>query len=311
MEMDGFLTQVSCTTRNHKSDEQSAFSLASEPAKPKANTPRPHDFQGSGPEEAVDVLKSQPGYEALLSVLHWTVAGTRDEHSFNVLRTGPQSAQLVHSLVTEIVPNYWIVLKDASSNQKGPRDIDTLCICLSSITGLNAILAFTRALLQEAKRDPKNLKQSHGSYNIGFMLDLLGHLLQPPDQVRELWQTIRNTEDSQAKRRILQHEFTSLLGGGKVVSLAAEAEVVLQQADKLDRPCWVADGKKYVQWLGNAIVSWCQCATDEGGGQLQVCAGLLARTLKLGHSGQWLGRTVSECSVEADLLARGSCWAIV
>lgn len=305
--MDGFLTQVSRTNRNHKSNEQPAFSLASEPIKPKANTSRPHDFRGSGPEEAVDVLKSQPGYEILLSVLHWTVAGTKGGHSFNVLQPGPQSARLVHNLVTEIVPNYWTVIRDASTNQKGTRDVDTLSVCLSSITGLNAILAFIRALLQEAKRDPK----SHALYNIGFLLDLLCYLLQPPDQVHELWRTVCKTEDSQAKRRILQHEFTSLLAGSKIVSLAAEAEVALQQADKLERPSWVADGKKYVQWLGNAIVGWCQCAPDERDGQIQVCAGLLARALKLGYTGQWPSSTISGHSVVTDLFTRGSCRPII
>jgi telomere length regulation protein len=278
--MEELLTPVS---RTYRKDNNGIDLLSvSQPAKPAA-IPKP-PFRGSSPDEALETLKSQPDYETLSSVLRYLWQGSKGKQSFNILKPSPQSAQIVQVLVTEIVPNYWTVLKEDSSSQKKPQHLDVLLGCLLSVTGLNAALTFLRALLQEAKKEPGGLKQSHAVFNIGFIIDLLSQLLQPDDQARKIWLGTSSSEDNIGKVRALRQEFVSLLAGGKIISLSAEAEDLLQQAEKLQDPYWVADSKQYVQWLGHSLVHWIKsgCGEDE----VKLCADVVARALRLGHSGQ-------------------------
>ncbi|KAI0125660.1 telomere length regulation protein [Xylariales sp. AK1849] len=275
--MDDLFTPVSQTYRK---PDQENFLTISQPAKP-VSAPRAL-FKGTSPEEILEALKSQPDYETLLVVLRYLQQGSKRKQPFNILRPSPQSAQIVHILVTEIVPNYWALLTESSSSQKKNRDLDALLDCLLSITGLNAALVFLRVLLQQAKKNSKGLKQSHAVFNLSIILKLLSQILQPVDKAQRIWTGLSSSEANAGKIRALRQEFVSVLAGGKVVSLAAEAESVLQEADTLEDPFWVADSKKYVEWLGRNLVNWMksECGQDD----LKLCADLLTRGLKLGHS---------------------------
>lgn len=279
--MEELLTPVSRTYRKDNNDVD--FLTVSQPAKPIA-TPKPQ-FRASSPEEALETLKSQPDYETLVSVLRYLWQGAKGKQPFNILRPSPQSAQIVQVLVTEIIPNYWTVLKEDSSSQKKTHDLDLLLGCLLSVTGLNAALTFLRALLQEAKKDPRALKQSHAVFNIGFVLDLLSQLLQPEGQARKLWLGTSSSEDNVGKVRALRQEFVSLLAGGKIISLSAEAEDLLRQAEKLQDPYWISNSKQYVQWLGHNLVHWIKSGCDDD--EVKLCADVVSRALRLGHSGQF------------------------
>ncbi|KAI1866479.1 hypothetical protein JX265_007780 [Neoarthrinium moseri] len=275
--MEDLLTPVSRTYR--KAEEDDAFLTASQPAK-SATVSKP-EFKGTSPEEALEALKTQPDYETLLSILKYLRQGTKGRNDFNLLRPSPQAAQIVHVLVTEIVPNYWTILKDTSMNQKRTNDLEYLLDCLLSLTGINATLAFLRTLLLEARRDPRGLKQSHAVYNVRFIADLLRLILQPDDQIRRIWQGSSSSETNAGKIRALRQEFTSLVAGGKIVSLAAEAEAILREAEKSDGPSWIADSKAYVGWLSSNLVSWVK--SMEGGDDVKLGADLVSRSLKLGH----------------------------
>ncbi|XDG10096.1 hypothetical protein ABKA04_009711 [Annulohypoxylon sp. FPYF3050] len=128
--MEGLLTPVSQTYR--KPIPHDELLEISKPLKPTASLEV--DFRGSSSEEALEVLKSQPSYGTLISVLGFLQRGMQGSHGFDIRKPTPQSAQIIHTLVTEIVPNYWTVLKDASTEQsKG--DIHLLISPLRSLTG--------------------------------------------------------------------------------------------------------------------------------------------------------------------------------
>ncbi|KAI0483175.1 telomere length regulation protein-domain-containing protein [Xylariaceae sp. FL0804] len=275
--MADFLTPVSQTYRNAPQDGQSLN--RPRPAEPAAN-PRP-EFKGRSPEEALEVLKSQPSYDALVSVLKYLKKGANHTQAFNIRTPSPQSAQIIHMLVTEIVPNYWTVLRDSAHDPNG-GGFELLLASLRSLTGVNAVLACMRVLIREARGDKTGLKKSHAVFSLSFVLELLSRLLETDQSIRGMWSSISSLHEP-ALLRPMRQEFLSMLSSGKVISVSAEAEDVCRQGDKLDGRVWTADGKLYVDWLGRNLVDWAGAGT--GDEDIKLCAEITARAMRLGHPG--------------------------
>lgn len=276
--MEELLTPVSQTYR--KSSQQDELFQLSKPVE-RAPETEPQ-FRGSSPEEALQTLKNQPSYEVLLSVLKYLQKGSQASHEFDIRKPSPQSAQIVHILVTEIVPNYWTVLRDASSGpSKG--DADVLLTCLRSLTGINAILAHMRALLKEAKSDSKSLKDSHVTFSLTFVLEMLSQLLHTDNNMKRIWRsTTFSTNEHQT--RPMRQEFIALFASGKIVSLSSEAEDICRQAGKLKDNMWISDAKSYIDWLGRNMVRWMRSVINDD--DLKLCAKVSARAIRLGNSGK-------------------------
>ncbi|KAI1415814.1 telomere length regulation protein-domain-containing protein [Hypoxylon sp. FL1857] len=273
--MEDLLTPVSQTYRkSNQHDELLEISKSSGPV-----SVTKAEFRGSSPEEALEALKSQPSYDTLLSTLRYLRKGFHGKHAFDIRKPTPQGAQIVHVLVTEIVPNYWTVLRDASTGQN-EGDILLLISCLQSITGINAVLAYLRALLKEAKSEPKSIKDSHVSFNLSFALELISRLLHDDDEIRSIWSSIGSL-GSQAQIRPMRQELISLFTSGKIVSLSAEAEDFCRQTGQLKDDVWLSNTKLYINWLGRNVT---QCVKSEASeDDLKLCAEISTRAMRLGN----------------------------
>ncbi|KAK5624704.1 hypothetical protein RRF57_000420 [Xylaria bambusicola] len=234
-------------------------------------------FQGKSPEEALEALKNQPSYDTLLGVLEYLQKGGGEKHDFDVRRPGPLSAQIIHILVTEVVPNYWAVLQEASD--KGGSDL--ILACLRSLPGINAALTYMRSLILAAKPQAKNSSTIHIIFNMNYTLSLLAALLDNDDEVMHIWDHVAATNDL-IRARTLQHEFLSLFANGKIISLSAEAVNICRQAGRPVEALWTADNKQYVSWLARIQAGWIKSRPKEE--DLKVCTELGARALRLGHS---------------------------
>ncbi|CAJ2501229.1 Uu.00g040820.m01.CDS01 [Anthostomella pinea] len=274
--MADLLTPVSQTYRKQAHNEE--FLSVSKPAEP-ATAPT-LEFNGTSPEEALEVLKSQPSYDTLLCVLKYLQKGTRGKQAFDIRIPGPRCAQIIHVLVTEIVPNYSTLLRESSEGQSGGA-LDVLLACLTSLTGINAALTYIRALTREAKSDPKGFKNPHVVFNLSFTLDLLGRLLQADGGLKQLWSSI-SPVDNAVQVRPMRQEFISLLASGRISSFSAEAEDLCRQQSKLDEEVWVANGKRYVDWLGHGLVTWIRHGVSEE--DIKLAAEVAARAMRLPHS---------------------------
>ncbi|KAF3016188.1 telomere binding protein [Neopestalotiopsis sp. 37M] len=240
------------------------------------------DFKGTSSEEALETLKHQPSYDELISVLGYLRQGWQGNHVFNVHQPSPEAAQIIHILVTEIVPNYWEVIKESTVKEHKNPDLKLMLDCLLSVTGINAVAAFIRALIQQAKNDPKGVEQSNAIITLGSVLDLASHLLEPEDQLQTIWRNLSPSMENSARARAIRQEFISLVAGGKMVSLSAEAEILLREAETSKQSFWVADSKLYVRWLGTNLKTWIRNEQTED--SLKLCAELLSKSLKLGHA---------------------------
>ncbi|KAH9994899.1 telomere length regulation protein-domain-containing protein [Xylariaceae sp. FL0662B] len=275
-DMDDFLIPVSQTYRRGIQDDKSLGT-----SKPVESVPGSQvEFRGSSADEALRALKGQPSYDTLVSVLKYLRNGMKSKHSFDIRTPTPQSAQIIHVLVTEIVPNYWTVLQEASKGQDR-GDIDLLLLCLQSLTGINAVLAYLRDLLREAKSNSQALKNSHVVFNLSFALELLSRLLQGEDQVKQIWNSIASLQPS-TQLRPMRQELISLFTNGKIISLSAEAEDICRQADKLAEDVWVSNSKLYHEWLGRNTVHWARSEISDE--DLKLSAEIIARAMRLGRA---------------------------
>ncbi|GAW14303.1 hypothetical protein ANO14919_037040 [Xylariales sp. No.14919] len=271
--MADFLVPVSQTyTKRGESDEFLSLSKAAEPLKDLQTV-----FEGTSPEEALESLKNQPSYDTLLAVLGYLRNGGGNGPAFDIRTPGPLSAQIIHTLVTEIVPNYWTVLQESSDRS----DDEPLLDCLRSLPGINAALTYIRSLIREFRSRPQDSSNSHVIFNLVYTLSLLARLLGGDGEVMRIWGHIASTNDP-IRARPLRQELLSLFTGGRIVSLSAEAEDICRQAGRLIEPLWIADNKQYISWLARNQVQWAKIQSTEE--DLKLCAEFGARALRLGHA---------------------------
>ncbi|KAI0183093.1 telomere length regulation protein [Xylaria flabelliformis] len=271
--MADLLVPVSRSYRKEdKSKEFLSLSKAAEPVKVARAV-----FEGASPEEALETLKDQPSYDNLLVVLEYLLHEIKDKHKFDVRTPGPLAAQIIHVLVTEIVPNYWAVLQESS----GKNDTGVLLACLRSLPGINATLTYIRSLIRESKSQPRDSNSSHVIFSLVYTLSLLASLLDDDDEVMRMWDFIASVSKA-AHARPLRQEFLSLFTSGRIVALSAEAEDVCRQASRTMEPLWIADNKKYISWLARNQVQWAIIGSEKD--NLKLCAELGSRAMRLGHA---------------------------
>jgi telomere length regulation protein len=237
----------------------------------------------SSVDDALEILKNQPDYDALISALKFL-----NEDKLAV--PGPKSAGIVNLLVSEIAPNYWTLLFEGSSNAHDQTDDAELFLsCLRSVTGLNAIIAQIKVLIQEARSGGKEVKRTDVSLNLRTLTDLLASILNGHESIHKIWSSSTKTLPNASLKKAQSQKLASLLSNGQIISVSAEA-LSIMESDKL-RPesQWIADGVAYSKWLGLSIAAWAKTLPLEE--ELGSCAELFQRSLSLNHSGRKLRKT--------------------
>lgn len=238
------------------------------------------NFKPTSLEDIVEALNHEPDYDTLISALKLvTKGGPLGEH-FNIGVPGPKAARIIQTLVTEIVPNYWAILKESSSEGEA-SDLPLLLDSLRSLAGLNAILLRLRTLTQEQRSQTTDVKRSDVLLNLRITLELLCEILAGNDSASRLWTNTSATSDPM-KQRILSKDFVNVIAGGRTISFSAEAESLISPQTE-GQIIWVADGVDYTKWLTRNIISWSNRA--ESPLEKKLVADLLSKALRLGYSG--------------------------
>lgn len=294
--MDGLLTPVSTTRRKDAPLLQEVPSISSS-IKPAESAPDTARAVPKSPEEVLEILRHEPGYDSLIHTLRVLKHGRFEQKTFQISKPSPIGSQIVHILVTDIAPNYWTLLQeealhDAENRTNGAKRGSTAGLqlflgCVRSLTGINAVLLRLRALTQEAKSEKKDVKRPDLLADLRITLALLEALLEGTDCIQRLWISAIADAHSPVTRRPLAQEFIALLGSGRVISYAAEADdTVRLAADKKAsaNARWISDGAEYSRWLGRNLVRW--LSQDVSPDDVKLCSDLLARSLRLGYSGE-------------------------
>lgn len=282
--MEGLLT-----TSYKSSDKREEKDILVEIKKPERSLSKPF-FKVSTPSEALEVLKNEPDHESLVSTLRFL---KEDSSDFSITSPSPLAAQLVHVLVSDIVPNYWGLLFSGSksrkkgSNSKKASDIELLLSCFRSITGLNALLLNLKQFCEQSK----NTKKAVGGPNIHdvltILLQVLSELLQGDETVDDISKSIWNTSAPSIKQKAICNEFLSIVGSGKILGLAAEAEDVVNDLSKqVGEKYWISDGAAYSGWLARNITHMARTMPALADNGWKFCSELLCKAFRLGYTGK-------------------------
>jgi len=287
------LTPVSISYKTRDLEEKDALVEAPQ-ALIKHNQPaisRPSS-PASTPEEALEILRNEPDYEAMGLTLAFLENGNS---GFKITTPSPLAAQLVHVLVSGIIPNYWSALhasdgkqtKGKSSRQKQAPELIVILSFLQSVTGLNAILLGLKQLVQKSKEPKKFVGGPSILDNLKILLQALTEVLDGDGTIEKFWSNILNATDNSAKQRTLWQEFLSLIGNGKIIGIAAEAEDVINDLGKeIAEKQWVAGSSSYSAWASRNITHWAKSLSGDEDQGWKACGDIFEKMLRLGHSGK-------------------------
>ncbi|KAH7364529.1 telomere length regulation protein-domain-containing protein [Rhexocercosporidium sp. MPI-PUGE-AT-0058] len=284
--MEGLLTPVSTSYKNGSKENEDALVEVVE-AEPKLKT----QFKtASTPVEALEILRNEPDHETLISTLQFLGKGGQ---SFDIKSPSPLAAQLVHTLVSDTVPNYWHVLQESSKGKKrnagrhgrSPPERDILLSCLRSVTGLNSVLLSLKQQIQKSKELEKGIGGPKIEDILAIDLQLLQALLEGSETVNTIWTGVCAASVTRLKQKAVWSEFLGLVGGGKILGTAAESEDVINNISKrIGERYWVADGTLYSRWLSQNVTYWAKNLPAEVENGWNSCAELLSKSFRLGHT---------------------------
>lgn len=242
------------------------------------------DHTLKSPEDALDALKSKPDLDLLTRVLLWLDPARESNNYFTVKIPSPRAAPIVFVLVEEIIPNYWRVLKE---DQNKPRKL--LIRCLSSVAGLGAISARLRALLnlKEDARDRNESRESSKNLLVEDTLDVLQNMLKKDAFVYRMWKEISSLVPDIPQRSLVWKEFVSFVAAGRILSLASEADHVLNESSSsIKDQSWLGDGNRYATWLGRNIAYMTAALEDDDAEAQKALVRLVGQALTLGYTGE-------------------------
>ncbi|KAG5936555.1 hypothetical protein E4U59_004927 [Claviceps monticola] len=295
--MDDLLTPVRTTYLRRKNDHEPPLAQARPSPAPDAAT--------DSADYVLSVLNSQPDFDALSAALEILTTGQDGPTAFNIHVPSPKSAAVVRVLVTDIVTNYWPLLKEASPSTAQDAEVTSavaarLIQCLQSVVGVNAIIGHIRALfLVESDTSKQALKRSDVRLHLGIFLDLLAVLLEGNDAIRQLWHSSTDSLVDVASKKVQTQSLFSLVTGGKMLSLAAATSGVIGEEAVPSRARWLIDGSEFSKWIAWNVVAWAKTLSGDSF-ELQTCFDLFHRSLSLGYAD-----TIVTFLIDHLLLAQG------
>jgi telomere length regulation protein len=285
--MDDLLTPVSTTYLKPRKEPEPLFTEI----KTTSTRPEPKKISAiSTADDAVDVLKNQPDYDSLISVLQFLTSPKPSSDNFSLSTPSPKSALIVHLLVSEIAPNYWTLLLEGTFDDGAqpaaalPRDAELFLGCIRSLTGLNAVITQIRTLIQESRMGGKEGKRADLSLNANILLSVLSAILNGHEAISAIWSASTKGIPNSALQRVQSQKLGSILTNSQIVSTSAEALEIIGRDRERDETKWIADGLQYSKWMGNGIISWVRSSPESDA--LAFASELFQKSISLHHSGK-------------------------
>jgi telomere length regulation protein len=243
----------------------------------------------SSPGDALDALRSKPDFKTLKRILQYLDPDAPGGGNIDTDSPGPGAAKLVNILVSSVIPDYWVILGEKNGPRKTwahPNERTILLRCLSGVSGLGAILARLQTLIAFSKEGKGKIGSSDISQHIADLLGAIEHLLESKAFILGVWGNLKRSADIHSKRIGIWKEFVSIVGGGKFLSIVAEALDILKASRKdIVRSYWVADGGLYCAWIGQSIARMAVDLQEDDLDAWKAVAQLLGKSFSLGYMG--------------------------
>lgn len=269
--MDDFLTPVSTTKVNRT---QNAGPLLQEIG---SNEKRKSSVTVESPERALEVLKNQPDFGSIQSVLSYLEAEATGQDGFHLMLPDPIAANIVFQLVTATLPDYWHILKEKKTRLK------QLVKCLRNPCGIGNIITRLRPLIVDCRQKNAADGTRDAASHIVDLVDILERLLYGEQCLTRVWNDIKTQGKNAAQKKMMWKEFVAQVASGRIISLVAEAEDALKEKELSRTTSWLAVGSDYANWLGRnvAILS----AEEFNEDLVLMVTDVYSKSLTLGYTG--------------------------
>ncbi|RKF62375.1 DNA replication checkpoint protein tel2 [Erysiphe neolycopersici] len=235
-------------------------------------------------KEALHILQNEPNYQDLVFILNYI---SQQDSDINIYSPSPLSAQLVHILVSQIVPSFWNILSglDNQCGSKSTTDSRLLISCLQNVASLNSIILHIKIYIQSSNISNNATAQSPSVPEyLKIYLDLLGTLLNGNDLIERIWKNYFGNLKNSLELTRLWKEILMIFGSGVITGTCAEAEDLLHSLNKnYDHKYWFTNGRHYSCWFSRSIVCWVKKSLIPSDVDLKCCAELLGKALSLGY----------------------------
>ncbi|KAH0149868.1 hypothetical protein KCU67_g10900, partial [Aureobasidium melanogenum] len=207
-------------------------------------TPRTVRKSPASPDEALHILRSSPDQDALHDLLLFLSQPSQQSAGFDIKIPTPSSAKLVNELINTTLPDFW-----GSDDQTNVLLLD----CLRSVAGIGGILAKLRSTVSKYQSARRGVQGSESTQPLSDLISILSQLLCSDHLAENVYDDINTLVESQPKRTLLWKELLTLVGTGKIVASAAEAEDTVKSAGGQLEPSWLSNGSRYSAWLGRNV----------------------------------------------------------
>ncbi|CUS11529.1 unnamed protein product [Tuber aestivum] len=226
-------------------------------------------------DDILSILRSRPSAELLFRILVLLTADVQPHSSYDIRTPTPKASQVVNTLLEITVPDFWNSLPKKEKRQ--------LAECLRSITGLGGIVSRLR-LLSKGKKDTPS--DSSFDMRMEELFDLLHSVLRTKGFIHQIWEW-GSRASSDSKQAVAWKGFTSLIAGGKLLSVAAEADRLLGIGDEgVGR--WIGSESLFIPWLGQEI-AWASFKIDiTNEAEWKALNSMTVRALGLGHRDEFV-----------------------
>ena len=239
-------------------------------------------------EDVLETLESKPGYDLLMKALLWLVPRNKENHGFDIYRQAPLSTQILRTLISVTIPDYWSTAEATRKVQM--RTLRDLIVAyLSSVPGLAAIANRLKELLgwEEGAQGRRQTKETEQARQLEELLNLLESVLQQPAFISRIWHDLNSSHVVPEKRLFVWRELVNLLASGRILSLAAEASQVSSKGTSVISPSsWISDGAQFSAWVGRNLEHMLVYSKDSDKDILKAWVQILERALNLGHPGK-------------------------
>lgn len=239
------------------------------------------------PEHAQEILRYRPQQEDLRAVLKWLHPSNSSNGGFDVHGQTLQASQIIHTLVNDVLPDYWSLLS-SEQNEQSRRTMDTMILIMSNVSGISILTSRLKTLIgrKEAPEDDHLVRDSGLAEALASAISMLESILKPKDVVYAIWSRLCGSSDL-ARRWLLWKELVTLLGSGRVLSTASEADDILEKSsDNIRERSKLSDGSRYCFWLGCNLNRMLVLPMVDENDARKACVQMLERALTLGHVGR-------------------------
>jgi len=222
-------------------------------------------------QTALKALKNQPSYETVTNVLRFL-----NGPDVSLVISDPVYASITHELVNNTIPNYWRTLKHRS------KDTQSLASILRNPTGLGHLLTRLRSLIADSRHKKATGSTQDVSDFIEDTLGVLNIVLRGDDLSLCVWKETQEFGKSDIRKKLVWKEYIAQVASGRVLSVRAEAEAVLEGKGVEHS---TSTGRDYADWLARNIVHMLATG-DSSETRIAALTELSSKALSLGYTGK-------------------------